>query len=130
MLVNDANIQSQIGHNPCLCDLIDFVMTNRKTLHGTSRSWLSMGRRKLTTMQAVSFGTMVNMVECLVEDTQSFFKKLMGKTVLFICVGNDIWGGKSKSVLGLCVFLVLPLLKEMIAIRTMGRKQHSLQNSL
>jgi type III secretory pathway component EscS len=59
---------------------------------------------------------MVTTVERLVNDTRLYFKRLTAKTVPFIYVGHDIWDGKSKSVLGLCVFFVSPLLKEMIAI--------------
>jgi hypothetical protein len=115
LLVNDANIPAHIVRNPRLWDLIEFIAANGKTLEGSTRNALMMGRHKFNTIQAVSFAEMVSVVERLVEENRRYFKKLTGRTVPFMYVGHDLWDGKNKNVLGLCIFMVSHLLKRMIA---------------
>jgi hypothetical protein len=116
IFVNDANIAAHVVRNPRLWDVIEFAVANGKQLSGVERSALQMGRYKFNTMQAISFGTMVNTVERLVEDTREWFRRVTKKTVPFIYIGHDIWDGKNKSVLGLCLFIASPLLKELVII--------------
>ena len=59
---------------------------------------------------------MVHTVERSVEDTREYFRRVTKKTVPFIYIGHDIWDGKNKSILGLCLFLASPLLKELLVI--------------
>jgi hypothetical protein len=115
LLVNDANIPAHIVRNHRLWDLIEFIAANGKTLDGTPRSTLMMGRHKFNTIQAVSFTEMVSVIERLVDENRKYFKQLTGRTVPFLYVGHDLWDGKNKNVLGLCIFMVSHLLKRMIA---------------
>lgn len=116
VLVNDSNIPSYIVRNPRLWELVEFIVANGTSLRGTSLPTLTMGRHKFNTIQAVSFGTMVNTVERLIADTRQTLSAGTGRNVPFIYIGHDIWDGKSKSVLGLCVFFVSPLLKQLVKI--------------
>jgi hypothetical protein len=76
-----------------------------------------MGRYKFNSIQAFNFGTMINTIERLVNDTrQTLSKAAGGRTVPFIYIGHDIWDGKAKSVLGLCIFFISPLLKQLVKI--------------
>lgn len=116
-LVNDANIPVHIIRNQRLWDLVEFIVRNSHPLRNTPRSTLTMGRYKFNSIQAVNFGTMVNTIERLVNDArQHLSKSAGGRTVPFIYIGHDIWDGKSKSVLGLCIFFVSPLLKQLVKL--------------
>ena len=116
VFVNDANIAAHVVRNPKLWNVIEFAVTNGRQLVGIDKDALQMGRHKFNSMQAISFGTMVHTVERLVEDTREYFRRVTKKTVPFIYIGHDIWDGKNKSILGLCLFLASPLLKELLVI--------------
>lgn len=115
VVINDANIPAHIVRNPKLWDLIEFIAANGKSLDGTSRSTLVMGRHKFNTIQAISFADMVYVIERLVDENRKYFKTLTDHRVPFLYVGHDLWDGKNKNVLGLCIFMVSHLLKKMIA---------------
>jgi hypothetical protein len=116
-LVNDSNIPVHIIRNQRLWDLIEFIVANSHPLRNTPRSMLTMGRYKFNSIQAFNFGTMINTIERLVNDTrQTLSKAAGGRTVPFIYIGHDIWDGKAKSVLGLCIFFISPLLKQLVKI--------------
>ena len=126
-LINDANVPPHIVQNSRLWDVIEFVASNSKALHGTERKSLEMGPYKYSSIQAVAFGTMMSTIERLVEDTRSFFRLFTQKAVPFIYIGHDIWDGKNKSVLGICLFFVSPLLQKMVMlpvgiVRSFGKK--------
>lgn len=74
-----------------------------------------MGRCKFNTIQAVSFTEMISVIERLVEENRKYFKNLTGRPVPFLYVGHDLWDGKNKNVLGLCLFMVSCVLKRVIA---------------
>jgi hypothetical protein len=116
ILINDSNIAAHLVRNSRLWDVIEFAVHNGKQLAGAERSALQMGRYKYNSIQAVSFWTMVNTIERLVSDTKAYFRRFTTKTVPCIYIGHDMWDGKNKSVLGLCIFIVSPLLKEMVVI--------------
>ena len=124
-VVNDANIPAHIVRNPRLWDLIEFIAANGKTLHGTHRSALMMGRHKFNIVQAVSFAEMVSLIERLVNYNRQFFKQLTDRPVPFLYIGHDLWDGKNKNVLGLCIFMVSPILKRMVAIPVGIRRSYT-----
>jgi hypothetical protein len=115
LVINDANIPAHIVRNPRLWDLIEFIVLNGNVLKGTPRNILTMGRHKFNTIQAVSFAEMVSTIERLIEENRKYFKTLTSRSVPFLYVGHDLWDGKNKNVLGLCLFMVSPVLKRMIA---------------
>jgi hypothetical protein len=116
ILVNDANIPAHVVRNNRLWDVIEFVANNGKQLTGASRSALQMGRYKFNSIQAISFGSMVTTIQRLVTDTKEWYARLTNRDVPFIYVGHDIWDGKNKSVLGLCLFIASPLLQELVIL--------------
>lgn len=116
ILVNDANIPAHVVRNNRLWDVIEFAANNGKQLTGASRSALQMGRYKFNSIQAISFGSMVTTIQRLVTDTKEWYARLTNRDVPFIYVGHDIWDGKNKSVLGLCLFIASPLLQELVIL--------------
>jgi hypothetical protein len=133
ILVNDANIPAHVVRNKRLWDVIEFASTHGKQISAAGRSALQMGRYKYNSIQAISFGTMVSTVQRLVEDTKEWYARLTKRDVPFIYVGHDIWDGKNKSVLGLCLFIASPLLQELVILpvamlRNQGKDSQSIAN--
>jgi hypothetical protein len=115
LVINDANIPAHIIRNHRLWDFVEYIAANGKSLQGTSRNTLMMGRHKFNSIQAVSFADMISVIERLIDDNRKYFESLTGRTIPFLYVGHDLWDGKNKNVLGLCIFMVSHLLQKMIA---------------
>jgi hypothetical protein len=133
ILVNDANIPAHVVRNTRLWDVIEFAVNNGRQMSGAGRSGIQMGRFKYNTMQAISFGRMVTTIQRLVADTKEYFARFTKKRVPFIYVGHDIWDGKNKSVLGLCLFIASPLLERLVILpvamlRNRGKDSVSIAN--
>jgi hypothetical protein len=114
--VNDANIPAHVVHNPKLWNIIEFMSKNGKRFLDDDRSTLAMAPYKYDSIQAMSFARMVTTIEQVVEDTCSYFSNVANKSIPSIYIGHDIWDGRNKSVLGLCIFIISPLLEKMATV--------------
>jgi hypothetical protein len=115
--INDANIPSTIVTNKSFNDLLAHCIESAPVLRELQkkRQW-SMGIHWFNTVQQASFHNMFQTIELLLDDAKRFYRGVTKHQVPFLYIGHDIWDGKKKSILGLCLFFISPVLKELVTV--------------